>query len=79
MESDLFKAEAAREGLERAIRSAFTDAGLVVDRTHAKGDVAVRASASDLDLLVSGRMEWEALEVFGDGALLDRLVALDQT
>ncbi len=57
----------------------FTPDGLVVDRTHGKGDVAVRATASDLDLLVNGRIEREALEVFGDGDLLDRFVALDQT
>ncbi|MCU1456320.1 MAG: hypothetical protein JWL73_412 [Actinomycetia bacterium] len=55
----------------------FSPTGLLVDRSHAKGDVAVRATASDLDLLVSGRLDSAALEVFGDVSLLDRFVALD--
>jgi uncharacterized protein (TIGR03083 family) len=40
---------------------------------HAKGDVAVRAPASDLFLMCWGRKEPGALEVFGDG---DRATAL---
>lgn len=43
-----------------------------VERTHAKGDVAVRASASDLLLLLWNRADPERLEVFGDTALLRR-------
>jgi uncharacterized protein (TIGR03083 family) len=44
----------------------------VIERTHAKGDVAARGTASDLDLFVWGRVPQGALEVFGDAALLER-------
>jgi predicted lipid carrier protein YhbT len=44
--------------------------GLVVTREHAKGDVAVRGTASDLSLFLYGRVVADALEVFGDAALL---------
>jgi uncharacterized protein (TIGR03083 family) len=46
-----------------------------VERTHAKGDVAVRGPASDLLLLLWNRTDPAArgrLQVFGDAALLDR-------
>jgi predicted lipid carrier protein YhbT len=46
--------------------------GVVVTREHAKGDVALRASASDLVLFLYGRRDASAGEVFGDAALLDR-------
>jgi uncharacterized protein (TIGR03083 family) len=46
--------------------------GLEVRREHAKGDVAARGSASDLALLLQGRVEPGAVEVFGDAAVLDR-------
>jgi uncharacterized protein (TIGR03083 family) len=46
--------------------------GLVVTREHAKGDVAARGTASDLLLFVYGRVPADALEVFGDAALLTR-------
>jgi hypothetical protein len=45
-----------------------------IERVHAKGDVAARGTASDLDLFVAGRVGVDALEVFGDAALLDRVV-----
>lgn len=45
-----------------------------LERVHAKGDVAARGAASDLDLFVAGRVGVDALEVFGDGALLERVV-----
>jgi uncharacterized protein (TIGR03083 family) len=45
---------------------------LVVTREHAKGDVAARGTASDLLLFMWGRRPVSALEVFGDGDLLDR-------
>lgn len=45
---------------------------VVVTREHAKGDVAARGTASDLLLFLWGRVPVTALEVFGDGALLDR-------
>jgi uncharacterized protein (TIGR03083 family) len=44
--------------------------GAHVTREHAKGDVAARGSASDLYLLVSGRVPIDTVEVFGDDALL---------
>jgi predicted lipid carrier protein YhbT len=43
-----------------------------VERVHAKGDVAARGTASDLDLFLWGRIGGDALEVFGDRELLDR-------
>ena len=43
---------------------------LVVERQHAKGDVAARGTASDLNLLMWGRRQ-PTLEVFGDQAVLD--------
>ncbi|MFN8037114.1 MAG: maleylpyruvate isomerase family mycothiol-dependent enzyme [Acidimicrobiia bacterium] len=46
--------------------------GFAVARTHAKGDVAARGTASDLALFVTGRVGAERLEIFGDAALLER-------
>jgi uncharacterized protein (TIGR03083 family) len=46
--------------------------GLVVTNEHAKGDVAARGTASDLLLLVWGRIPPERVEVFGDASLLTR-------
>lgn len=46
--------------------------GFIVTREHAKGDVAARGRASDLLLFLWGRAEVDALEVFGDAALLVR-------
>ena len=54
----------------------FTPSGLTVDRAHAKGDVAVRAGASDLDLLLSGRLDAGSVEAFGDRDLLGHLLAI---
>ena len=48
-----------------------TEAGIDVERTHAKGDVAARGPASDLLLFVWGRKLPEDLEVFGESGLLD--------
>jgi hypothetical protein len=45
-----------------------TDGGLEVTREHAKGDVALRASASDLYLVVLGRTPAAEPDVFGDPA-----------
>ncbi|HVM41090.1 MAG TPA: maleylpyruvate isomerase family mycothiol-dependent enzyme [Acidimicrobiia bacterium] len=44
----------------------------VVERQHAKGDVAARGSASDLFLFLWGRVPASRLETFGDTGLLDR-------
>ena len=46
--------------------------GVALEREHAKGDVAVRGAASALLCWLQGRGSLEPLEVFGDGALLDR-------
>lgn len=43
-----------------------------VARIHAKGDVAVRGTASDLLLLLWNRVPHADLKVFGDSSLLDR-------
>lgn len=44
----------------------------VVERVHAKGDVAARGPASDLLLLIWGRVPPGAVDVVGDGAVLSR-------
>ncbi len=44
----------------------------VITREHAKGDVAARGTASDLMLFLYGRVGVDALDVFGDAALLTR-------
>jgi uncharacterized protein (TIGR03083 family) len=46
--------------------------GIVVTNEHAKGDVAARGTASDLMLLVWGRIPPAGVDVFGDAALLAR-------
>jgi uncharacterized protein (TIGR03083 family) len=43
-----------------------------IERAHRKGDVAARASASDLLLFLYGRRSPAELEVFGDSTILDR-------
>jgi hypothetical protein len=49
------------------------DGSVLVGHGHEKGDVALRATASDLLLWLWGRPVAEsALEVFGDEAVLDR-------
>ncbi len=50
--------------------------GPAIERVHAKGDVAARGTASDLDLFVWGRIEASAFEVFGDTRLLERFQAV---
>jgi uncharacterized protein (TIGR03083 family) len=46
--------------------------GLIATREHAKGDVALRGTASDLSLVLHGRLPPSAVETFGDTALLER-------
>jgi uncharacterized protein (TIGR03083 family) len=46
--------------------------GVEVAHEHAKGDVAARGPASDLLLLLSGRVGPARVEVFGDVSLLER-------
>ena len=48
---------------------------LAVERGHRHGDAAVRGTASDLLLLLYGRIGREALEAHGDIRVLDRLLA----
>jgi uncharacterized protein (TIGR03083 family) len=52
----------------------FGRSRLLVERRHAKGDVAVRATAADLLLLLWGRRSWttDGYEVFGDDMVLRR-------
>jgi uncharacterized protein (TIGR03083 family) len=50
----------------------LSNEGPRTERVHAKSDVAVRGTASDLDLFVSGRVETSVFEVFGDEQLLER-------
>lgn len=45
---------------------------ITVDHAHAKGDVAVRGTASDLLLLLWNRVDATRFEVFGDAGLLER-------
>jgi len=46
--------------------------GVTVEHAHAKGDVAVRGTASDLLLLLWNRAGADRFQVFGDASLLDR-------
>jgi uncharacterized protein (TIGR03083 family) len=46
--------------------------GMRVRRGHEKGDVAARATASELLLLLWGRIEASEIEVFGDASILER-------
>jgi uncharacterized protein (TIGR03083 family) len=46
--------------------------GVTVVNEHGKGDVAARGAASDLLLMMWGRVPVDRLEVFGDAALLER-------
>ncbi|MGH9113233.1 MAG: maleylpyruvate isomerase family mycothiol-dependent enzyme [Acidimicrobiales bacterium] len=50
----------------------FGGDGMTVEHAHAKGDLAVRATASNLLLLLWNRVGPERCEVFGDASLLER-------
>jgi hypothetical protein len=50
----------------------FVSAGIAVEHAHAKGDLAVRGTASDLLLLLWNRIGPERCEVFGDVGLVER-------
>lgn len=52
----------------------FEADGVVVEREHAKGDVAVRGEASDLFLVLWNRLPHDRCEVFGDAAIFERFV-----
>lgn len=47
----------------------------VVERTHAKGDAAIRGTASDLLLAIYARIPLDEVEVIGDPAVAAELVA----
>ncbi len=47
----------------------------VVERTHAKGDAALRGDAHDLLMVLWRRAPLDAVTVFGDRAVAERLVA----
>lgn len=57
----------------------FDGDAATVTHEHAKGDIAVRGTASDLLLFLWGRIPGERLEVFGDSALLERYFELVPT
>lgn len=57
----------------------FGPDGAEVTAEHAKGDVALRGSASDLLLAIQRRRPWSSLEVFGEPALLEKWEALVPT
>lgn len=46
--------------------------GVTITHEHAKGDLAARGSASDLALMVAGRVPPARLELFGDPGVIDR-------
>jgi uncharacterized protein (TIGR03083 family) len=48
------------------------ESGSEVEHAHAKGDVAVRGTASDLLLLLWNRIDSDRVQVFGDASLLER-------
>ena len=50
----------------------LTPDGVSVVNEHAKGDVAARGGASDLLLMMWGRLPVDTVEVFGDASLLAR-------
>jgi uncharacterized protein (TIGR03083 family) len=50
----------------------FVSAGVAVEHAHAKGDLAVRGTASDLLLLLWNRIGPERCQVFGNVGLLER-------
>lgn len=57
----------------------FGAEGAEVTAEHAKGDVALRGSASDLLLAIQRRRPWDSVEVFGDPALMEKWEALVPT
>ena len=52
-----------------------TAEALVTTREHAKGDVAIRGTASDLNLVMWRRTPLSAVEVIGDRTIAEQLVA----
>jgi uncharacterized protein (TIGR03083 family) len=67
----LHRTDGPGEWLVRAV-----DGAVVTTREHAKGDVAVRGSASELFRFVWNRGAGEGLEVLGDATVADEWAAL---
>ncbi len=59
------------------IVAADDDGADVVTREHAKGDAAVRGPAHDLLMVLWRRRPLDTVEVFGDRAVAERLIATD--
>ena len=56
----------------------LTPEGPEVERAHAKGDVAVRGTASDLLLVLRSRTGRDTVDVFGDAGVLDHFLDLSR-
>jgi uncharacterized protein (TIGR03083 family) len=54
----------------------FAPEGPIVTREHAKGDIALRGTASDLFLFLWHRIPADQLEIFGDASLAERFFEL---
>ncbi len=54
----------------------FNPEGLDVERTHDKGDVALRGASRDLLLYLVGRRDLEGIDVFGDASVLEAHAAI---
>ncbi|HEX2701168.1 MAG TPA: maleylpyruvate isomerase family mycothiol-dependent enzyme [Acidimicrobiales bacterium] len=54
----------------------FAEGEVVAEAGHAKGDAAVRSSASDLLLWIWGRLDLDRLDVFGDRTAAEALRAV---
>ena len=52
----------------------LTEAAPEIERTHGKGDVAVRGPASDVLLVLLRRLDPDQVEVFGDRTVLDHFL-----
>jgi predicted lipid carrier protein YhbT len=52
-----------------------TEAGLRTTREHAKGDAAIRGSASDLLLALWRRVPADQLEIIGNRTVAEQLLA----
>ena len=55
-----------------------TEAGLRTTREHAKGDAAIRGSASDLLLALWRRIPSSELEIIGNRDVAEQLLAYPQ-
>ncbi|MEZ5202914.1 MAG: maleylpyruvate isomerase N-terminal domain-containing protein [Acidimicrobiales bacterium] len=63
---------APADGAEWLLR--FADGSVEVERTHAKGDVALRGAAPDLLLALWRRRPLESVDVLGDRSVIDTLL-----